>query len=92
MAPEHFIREPTRGAEGREAGLQRKDKLIKKRRLKERVLNLLFASTSAGANRRRLKEISRLKRAGEYWKKEGSLRRPQVRGTKKKDIINRAGL
>ena len=47
VAPEHAIREPTRGAEGRAAGLQRKDKLIKKRRLKK---------------------ISRLKRAGGYWK------------------------
>ena len=51
VAPKNAIRAPTRGAEGSEAGLQRKDKLIKKRRLKE---------------------ISRLKRAGEYWKKEGS--------------------
>ena len=35
VAPEHAIREATRGAEGREAGLQTKDKSIKKRRLKK---------------------------------------------------------
>ena len=35
VAPEHVIREATKGAEGREAGLQRKDKVIKKRRLKK---------------------------------------------------------
>ena len=50
-APEHATREATRGAEGREAGLQKKEKAIQKRRLRK---------------------ISRLKRAGEYWI-EGSL-------------------
>ena len=34
-APENVIREPTRGAEGREAGLHRKDKSIQKRRLRK---------------------------------------------------------
>ena len=47
----HVPRELTRGAEGKEAGLQKKEKAIQKRRLRK---------------------ISRLKRAGEYWI-EGSL-------------------
>ena len=33
--PQNVIREATRGAEGRESELQRKDKMIKKRTLKE---------------------------------------------------------
>ena len=35
VAPENLIREPTRGAEGREAGLQRKEKSIQERRLRK---------------------------------------------------------
>ena len=35
VAPENAIREPTRGAEGREAGLQRKEKSIQKRVLRK---------------------------------------------------------
>ena len=35
VAPENVIREPTRGAEGREAGLQRKEKSIQERRLRK---------------------------------------------------------
>ena len=48
VAPENVIREPTRGAEGREAGLQRKEKSIQERRLRK---------------------ISRIKRAGASWVK-----------------------
>ena len=63
VAPEHVIREPTRGAEGREAGWQRKDKLIKKRRLRK---------------------LSRIKRAGANWGKRsptlsGDLRYKQTK-------------
>ena len=35
VAPENVIREPTRGAEGREAGLKRKEKSIQERRLRK---------------------------------------------------------
>ena len=35
VAPEQVIREPTKGAEGRDAGLQRKEKSIQKRRLRK---------------------------------------------------------
>ena len=48
VARENVIREPTRGAEGREAGLQRKEKSIQKRRLRK---------------------LSRIKRAGSSWGK-----------------------
>ena len=54
--PQNAIREAARGAEGREAELQRKDKMIKKRMLKE---------------------ISRIKRAGDHWKKGPRNRRSQ---------------
>ena len=48
VAPENLIREATRGADGEDAGLQRKEKLIKKKRIKE---------------------VSRIKRTGAHWKK-----------------------
>ena len=65
--PQNVIREATRGAEGREAEFQRKDKMIKKRMLKE---------------------ISRIKRAGGYWKK-GSPKQEISGMRNKKQIASR---
>ncbi len=68
VAPEQVIREPTRGAEGRGAGLQRKENSIQKRRLRK---------------------LSRIKRAGAHWK-EGSLtQETSDTSNKNKGKINR---
>ena len=56
VAPENVIREPTRGAEGREAGLQRKEKSIQERRLSK--ISRIKRAGAAWVKRSTTQEIS----------------------------------